>query len=96
MAALVKVIVNVDAEIAAKNVIVKNKMKSKKIKISNRSTLAKILEIKGAEKILSKNGVPCVTCPFAAMEINQLQIGKVCQMYNLDLNKILKDFENLN
>ena len=61
------------------------------MKITKNTTLEKILEKKGAEKILHKNNVPCVDCPYAAMEINKLKIGHVCKAYNLDLEKILKD-----
>jgi len=60
-------------------------------KITAKTTLAKIIEIKGADKILSKNGVPCLSCPMAQFEINDLQIGKVCKAYGLDLEKILKE-----
>ena len=60
-------------------------------KITKNTTLAKILEQKGSEEVLHKHGVPCITCPFAAMEINKLKIGKVCEAYGLDAEKILKD-----
>ena len=61
------------------------------MKITSKTTLAKILEQKGGEKILHKNGVPCLTCPYAAMEVNELQIGKVCKAYKLNLEKILAE-----
>lgn len=62
-------------------------------KITAKTTLKKILELKGAEEILAKNGVPCVSCPMAAMEIDKLEIGKVCEAYGLNLEKILKDLD---
>ena len=61
------------------------------MKITAKSTLGKILEQKGADKVLTKNGVPCLSCPMASMEIDKLQIGQVCAMYDLDLEKILKE-----
>ena len=61
------------------------------MKISSKTTLAKIMDKKGAAKVLAKNGVPCVSCPMAAMEIDKLQIGKVCKAYGLNLKKILKE-----
>jgi hypothetical protein len=60
-------------------------------KITQKTTLAKILEKKGAEKILHKYGVPCMSCPMATFEIEKLQIGQVCKMYGLNLKEILKE-----
>ncbi|MCX6719492.1 MAG: hypothetical protein NTV36_00030 [Candidatus Staskawiczbacteria bacterium] len=58
--------------------------------ITKTTTLAKIIEQKGADKILAENGVPCMGCPMAQFEIDKLKIGEVCKMYKLDLEKILK------
>jgi len=63
----------------------------KKVSISSRTTLAKILKAKGADEVLAKNNVPCLSCPMAAMEIDKLKIGEVCKMYGLNLEKILKE-----
>ena len=60
-------------------------------KITSKTTLEKILEIKGADEILANNGVPCLSCPMASLEIDKLEIGKVCKMYGLNLKKILKE-----
>lgn len=60
-------------------------------KITSRTTLAKIIKNKGADKILAKNGVPCLSCPMAQFEIDELKIGDVCKMYGLNLEKILKE-----
>lgn len=60
-------------------------------KITAKSTLAEILKNKRADEILAKHGVPCVSCPYAAVEIDKLQIGQVCKTYGLNLEKILKD-----
>ena len=59
------------------------------MKITKFSTLKNILNKKGAEDILAKNGVPCLSCPMASMEIDKLKIGEVCEMYELNLEKIL-------
>jgi len=70
--------------------------KSKKAnKISAKATLAKIIDKKGAAKILSDNGVPCLSCPMSQFEIDDLEIGKVCKMYGLNLEKILKELNKL-
>lgn len=65
-------------------------------KIGIGTTLAKIMDKKGATEILMENGVPCLSCPMASMEIDKLQIGEVCKMYKLDLNKILKELNGNN
>lgn len=60
-------------------------------KITKNTTLKKILDKKGAEDILAKNGVPCVSCAMAKFEMEKLKIGEICNMYNLPLKDILKD-----
>jgi len=64
-------------------------------KITEKTTLKKILGKKGTEDILAKNGVPCVSCPIAQFEIDKLKIGQVCKMYGLNLKKILEDLNAL-
>jgi hypothetical protein len=74
-------------------------MPAKKIKPTNKiskdSTLAEILEKKGADRILSDNRVPCMTCPMAQMELSSLKLENVCNMYGLDMEKILKELSKL-
>ncbi len=65
------------------------------MKITSKTTLEKILERKGAYKVLMKNNVPCLGCPMASMEIDKLKIGEVCKMYELNLEKILKELNKL-
>ena len=60
-------------------------------KITSNTTLAEILELEGAEKILVKYNLPCLTCPFAKMEMDQLKIGQICEMYGIDLKALLKE-----
>lgn len=61
------------------------------MKITEKTTLEKILDKKGADEILAKHGVPCLSCPMAQFEIDRLEIGEVCKMYGLNLERILKD-----
>ncbi len=61
------------------------------MKITKTTTLAKIIKQKGADKILAKNGVPCLSCPMAEFEMDDLQVGEICKAYGLDLDKILKE-----
>ena len=65
------------------------------MKITKDTTLAKILEIPKAEEVLTKHGVPCVSCPYAKVEMDKLKIGQVCKMYGVDLPKLLKDLTAL-
>ncbi len=60
-------------------------------KITKNTALADILEVPGSEKILAKYNLPCLTCPFAKMEMEQLKIGQVCKMYGIDLKGLLEE-----
>lgn len=53
--------------------------------------MGEILEMPGAEEILAKHRVPCLTCPMAKMEIGQLKLGDVCRAYGIDVETLLKD-----
>jgi len=64
-------------------------------KITSKTTLKDILDIEGAEKILMKNRIPCLSCPMASFEIESLEIGKVAKMYGLSLDTILKELNCL-
>ncbi len=65
------------------------------MKITKNTTLEKILEKKGADKILQKHKLPCLSCPMASAEMKFLKIGDVAKMYGLDLDKILEDLNKL-
>ncbi len=58
-------------------------------KINSKSTLAEVLNHKNGKKVLGKYEVPCLFCPMAAMEMNELQIGQICEMYGIDLEGLL-------
>ena len=64
-------------------------------KIDEKTTLKDVLGVKGAEEVLSKHGVPCVTCPMAKMEMDKLKMGYICNMYGINLFKLLDDLEAL-
>lgn len=67
------------------------KVTNKSRKIGESSTLQNILKQAKAQEILSKHGVPCITCPMAKFEIDKLQIGEVCKMYGINLQELLND-----
>jgi len=60
-------------------------------KITENTTLAEILKVPEAEKILGKYNLPCLWCPFAKIEMENLKIGQVCQMYGINLKALLKE-----
>jgi hypothetical protein len=64
-------------------------------KITSKNTLSEILDKKGAEQVLVKYNLPCLSCPMAQLEISSLKIGEVCKMYGLPLKEILKDLNSL-
>ncbi|MDD5145790.1 MAG: DUF1858 domain-containing protein [Candidatus Pacebacteria bacterium] len=59
------------------------------MKITKDTTLSDILEVPGAEKILAKYNLPCLSCPYAKMEMGNLKIGEICKNYGIDLEKLL-------
>jgi len=59
-------------------------------KITKETTLAEILKLPGAEKILAKYNLPCLSCPFAKMEMENLKIGEICKMYKINLGSLTK------
>ncbi|NCC70336.1 DUF1858 domain-containing protein [bacterium] len=61
------------------------------MKFNKNTKLSKILENPKGDEVLHSNGVPCVTCPMAKFEMDSLEIGQICEMYGLDLEKILKE-----
>jgi len=61
------------------------------MKITEKTVLADVLGLKNKEEILVKHNVPCVTCPFAKMEMDKLKIGQICEMYGIDLKKLLSE-----
>ena len=66
-----------------------------KNKINQNTTLEKVLEYKGSEKVLGKYNVPCLTCPFAKMEMGELKIGDICRNYNINMEELIKALNEL-
>ena len=61
------------------------------MKVTKNTTLAEILKLERAEKILAKYNLPCLSCPFAKLEMENLKIGQICALYKINLEKLLKD-----
>ena len=60
-------------------------------KITKNTTLAEVLEFPKARKILVKYNLPCLTCPFAKLEMDKLKLGRICQLYGIDLESLLRE-----
>jgi hybrid cluster-associated redox disulfide protein len=62
---------------------------------TKKSTLKEIIENNSKnEEILHENGVPCITCPFAKMEMDKLTLEQICNTYELNVEKILEVLNN--
>jgi hybrid cluster-associated redox disulfide protein len=59
--------------------------------ITKDTILSEILEEKGAEEILMKYNLPCLTCPMAKFEIENLKLGQVCETYDINIEKLLTE-----
>ena len=53
-------------------------------KFTKDTTLAKILKYPKLEKILLKYNLPCLGCAFAKLEMDDLIIVNICEMYGID------------
>ncbi len=60
-------------------------------KITEHTTLAEILSLPKASKILTNYRLPCLHCPMAAYEIGMLKIGEVAKMYGIDIRELLHE-----
>jgi len=65
------------------------------MKITENTTLAEILEEPELVKILAKHNLPCLSCPFAKMEMENLKIGEICKMYGIKINELLKELNRV-
>jgi len=65
-------------------------------KITPQTTLLKLMDNKKFQKILLKYKVPCLVCPFAAFEMQNLTLKEICQTDDIDLEKLLKDLNKVN
>jgi hypothetical protein len=64
-------------------------------KITENTSLAEILKNPKAETILSKYKIPCLHCPMARFEMQNLKIGKVAKAYGIDVKNLLKDLNGV-
>lgn len=60
-------------------------------KITEKTTVAEILEYPGAFEVLAKFGLPCLHCPMATFEIAELKIGEVSKAYGINAANLIKE-----
>jgi hybrid cluster-associated redox disulfide protein len=60
-------------------------------KITKETNLAEILKNPELEKILMKYNFPCLSCPMAKFEFENLKIGQVCELYGIEAEKLIKE-----
>ena len=65
------------------------------LKITENTTLAEILKNPEAKKILAKYNLPCLNCPFAELEMENLKIGEICKMYGINLEALFKELNRV-
>ena len=65
------------------------------MEVNENTTLANILKIDGAETMLAKYQLPCLHCPMAKAEMDDLKIGAVCKMYGIDAKSLLEDINSI-
>jgi hypothetical protein len=59
--------------------------------ITEKTKLGEIYKLKNAHDILSKYQVPCVTCPYAKLEMDTLDLKQISEMYGIDLKSLLEE-----
>ena len=79
------------SEVPSRREAVGSESHSPKGRVGPSTTLKEVLESKGAEKILAKYNLPCLTCPMAQFEMQKLTLRQVCEMYGIDVDKLLKE-----
>lgn len=64
------------------------------MKITQNTKLKEILEREELFDVLIEHGFPCISCPFAKLEMNLLYVKTICEMYNIDKKKLIKDLND--
>lgn len=67
------------------------------MKVTQKTKLSKLIDDKKAQPILEKYDFPCLSCPHARLEMETLELGSICEMYDIDSIKLIKELnEKLN
>ena len=62
--------------------------------ITEKTKLGEIYKLKNSYEILSKYQVPCVTCPYAKLEMDKLDLGQIAEMYGINIKGLLEELNN--
>lgn len=65
------------------------------MKVTKDTSLAEIMEVPEFQEILTRHNLPCLSCPFAKSEMEDLKIGEICEMYKINFEKLLKDLNKV-
>ena len=65
--------------------------KNSKTKINQDTLLKEVFSDPKKVKVLAKYHLPCLNCPLAFFEIENLTLKEVSQRYDIDLEKLLKE-----
>lgn len=57
--------------------------------ITPQTTLEEVLQHPQGKQLLEKFRFPCLTCPLARLEMDQLTLQEIARNYNLDLDGFL-------
>lgn len=60
-------------------------------KITKKTKLSEVLKRPELIEILEKYNLPCLSCPMVRFEIENLEIGQVCEFYGIEAEKLIKE-----
>ena len=63
------------------------------MEINKNTLLAELFEREEYKRALEALGVPCFSCPFFKEEASYLTVGEVCERFNLDFKKLIKELK---
>ena len=64
-------------------------------KFTKDTKLSELLSGEKYQEVLAKHRVPCITCPMAKFEMEKLKIGQIAEMYGIELEKLLKELNQI-
>lgn len=64
-------------------------------KYNENTKLAEVLNFSEASKVIGKFKVPCLNCAMAAYEAGVLTLGQISKAYNIDLDNLLKELNEI-
>ena len=60
-------------------------------KIDKNTKLLDLLDNPKLVEVLQQHNLPCLFCPFARFEAQDLTLAQICQTYDLDIISLVKD-----